>query len=439
MTSFAKPAGFIRRGINAISGACFNRRPDRLTPFEINSYHLSNGINVHFADRGDSPLTTAVVRINSTGILFDPPGKDGLSHMIEHLVARKLERSTTTFDSAYTAPDHTAYRLFSTARAFLSDISTFVDGIISPGFYEKSLHRERSTIDMEEKGVFRFGSNEELTLLLGSNFTRLSVGNSDIRGGFTLSDVKSFHSSSYSGDNIEIFISGPANHGSLLRVFERIPSNGCTAAQPAATRTPICLINYSSGGIFLFRSAPIDATIQKSTLLSFSLGNKYYSFLRLKERLERASTYLCGAYIKTAGDSNVIFSYLQYRQNGSINTPHKFVSHMYDQLSANFPEYLNRINMNKQAHYWELARLKTLSEPFLSPAVIGLDEAIRSTTKEELVKYAETAFIPSQIGVKAFTNEDAEIRDFFRENAPWGSNVLVIGHPWQDVTAQYIK
>jgi predicted Zn-dependent peptidase len=141
-----------------------------------------------------------VVRVGSG---FDPPGKDGLAHLLEHVVAMArtgdgslLEdvQAAGGFMNAYTSVDATIYALDAPSRAFPGLAARLVSAITSPRLDAGEIEREQDVI-LSERGR-RGGA---IGLAEGALFKAPAsiLGTATTRDGITRADLADFFVARY--------------------------------------------------------------------------------------------------------------------------------------------------------------------------------------------------------------------------------------------------
>lgn len=158
------------------------------------------------------------------GSIQDPFGKEGLSHLVEHLMFKhhnmmhRLE--SIGHWNASTTHEHTMYYVHTTSKHWQVAINTMFELISSlPDLTEKQLKNEVSII-LHEKAEFTIGSTSsfriEPIILDGTEYSRSIIGSQHSLGNIQLSDIKS-HFNTFYQTGFAFIASG----GSTTRLIQR--------------------------------------------------------------------------------------------------------------------------------------------------------------------------------------------------------------------------
>ncbi len=209
----------------------------------FHEFVLENGLRV-IAKQSKGKQLSASLHIKS-GAMKDPKGKDGLAHLLEHLVCDKTQEfGDKVFKiaaingggfNASTSKTETKYMIGLPAEKLslgLRILSAFMRKL---KVTEDELKSEKNIIDkemaMHKSNPAWQADNEENKILFGENslLSKDLIGNKESLESITLSDLESFHNQEYCPNNAILELSGNFNISDLKRQLEEhfagLPAN----------------------------------------------------------------------------------------------------------------------------------------------------------------------------------------------------------------------
>ncbi|WP_375754290.1 M16 family metallopeptidase [Corallococcus exercitus] len=180
----------------------------------------------------DTASLRVVVR---SGASHDPPGKEGLAHLVEHLVFHgsqdlpglelraRVEAAGGTLN-AHTVSHATVYMLDAPAAAFVPlarDMLRMVTSPMLPG--GKRLERELGIIQTESTYHFKdslLGSQIEGALFSSVSAAYALIGSRNSRGRIAREDVLKFYASEYLTSNISLVFTGAVAEAEARRLVD---------------------------------------------------------------------------------------------------------------------------------------------------------------------------------------------------------------------------
>jgi zinc protease len=215
-------------------------RPAAVQPqvqFRMRDFHLRSGLRVIVEEDHSAPVV-GVVSVVGAGSTSDPPGKEGLAHLVEHLTFRaKPSADRAAWDlfdqagaadlNAMTGFDATTYYEFG-ARDVLVDLLT-LEGLrlIDPlaRLDPKTFDRERDVVrnELREKGETRLIGAVWAALLKATfpgahPYARPPVGTHESLSALTLDDARAFVKQHYRPSNVTLLVIGDVK----LETFEKV-------------------------------------------------------------------------------------------------------------------------------------------------------------------------------------------------------------------------
>lgn len=200
---------------------------------ELQDYNFPSGLRVVFQEDHTQPIVS-ITSVNDRGSTSDPPGKEGIAHVVEHLWFRshQLQADGTAFPkiwdlleemggviNAFTADDLTVYMTVAPVEklpVLLSFEGMRMSGAVT-GVSADVLTVEREVIRNELR--FRYENN--IGAVFGQVFTRLfpqshpygrtayaGIGNNDSLNAISIEDVQQFVKENYGPDKTTIFVVG---------------------------------------------------------------------------------------------------------------------------------------------------------------------------------------------------------------------------------------
>jgi predicted Zn-dependent peptidase len=162
--------------------------------------------------------TTALRLVVRAGSAHDPAGREGLAHLLEHLLAQGRDgqliqegRAEGADLNAFTSRDMTRYHLDAPAGAFLSLAERFLRGITSPRLEARALQRERAVVESED-AYSSHGPNAhvmvENAVFRGRPREGSPIGRQASRGQISRDDLLAFFQRAYTTRNATLVVAG---------------------------------------------------------------------------------------------------------------------------------------------------------------------------------------------------------------------------------------
>jgi zinc protease len=175
--------------------------------------------------------TVSLRYVVRAGAAHDPPGREGLAHVLEHVLAQGRDgallpaaRAAGAELNAFTSRDATWYVLDAPADRFPSLAERLLRSITDPRFPAHAVQRERGVIDSEE-GYRRRGPDgrqlvEEAIFAHGPTEAGI-IGDSSARLRIEPTDLASFFRSAYTTLATTIILTGAIEPGAAHALVER--------------------------------------------------------------------------------------------------------------------------------------------------------------------------------------------------------------------------
>lgn len=211
---------------------------------EVKEYKLNNGIKAVIVEEHKAPVATFQIWYR-VGSRYEPAGKSGISHLVEHMMFKgtprygpsqlsRIVQKNGGSDNAYTTRDYTVYfELFSSDRIFLAlDLES--DRMRNLLMDPKEVHSERDVV-MEERRL-RYEDDPQNSLfeeVVAAAFKvhpyqRPVIGWMSDVCSLERDDLYRYYRRYYSPRNAFIVIVGDVNSGEMIEkvkaYFEGIPS-----------------------------------------------------------------------------------------------------------------------------------------------------------------------------------------------------------------------
>lgn len=189
-------------------------------PYEPEIFRMPDGLEVALVRTpgGSKVSVRVVVRV---GAAQDPFGKDGLAHLLEHLVlssaygespeqARDRWRAHGLQVSSFTAPDLTSYILDGPREGWAEHAGRFLDAVTNPALSFSNLATELGVVDSE--AVF-FNSRTlmwatDLVLFPGNKGREPVLGSKSTRQSITTRDLMDLYGKYYVPPNSTVIVVG---------------------------------------------------------------------------------------------------------------------------------------------------------------------------------------------------------------------------------------
>ncbi len=255
-------------------------------------YCLPSGLHVVYHQRPDDVVATVTTVVGAGGAQ-DPPGKEGLAHLVEHLwfrseqadglAVRSLERETGAYANARTTPDETVYTthsMMATLRALLAlegaRLTTPLSGVTEDVF---AIEREvvRSELRQRLENSDQIGTFGLYPRLFPGDhpYGRPIAGTHASLDAISLADARAFVDTHYRPDRTTLLVTAalPPDRFAVLLASELPPSllagDVACEPQPSTARAPAQPL-----GDAMIRSAVTDpfVVLGWSVPGGFSLG-----------------------------------------------------------------------------------------------------------------------------------------------------------------------
>jgi zinc protease len=228
--------------------------PVSTVQFRMRDFHLRSGLRIVVEEDHSAPIL-GVVNVVGVGSTSDPPGKEGLAHLVEHLTFRAKPAPGRTmwslFDqaggadvNAFTGWDATVYRELG-PRDLLVDLLT-LEGlrIVDPlaGLDEATFATERDVVRnaLRQRGETAvvgsaLAAIQKATFPPGHPYARPVIGTHESLSAITLDDARAFVKKHYRPSNMTILVIGDVD----LAAFDKVLAASISPALNAPTSDPI--------------------------------------------------------------------------------------------------------------------------------------------------------------------------------------------------------
>jgi zinc protease len=185
-------------------------------------YCLDSGLQVVVQPFPGHPIIHATTVIDA-GSAFDPTGKEGLAHLVEHLYfrsgapgVRAQVEALGGFSNAYTTHDEVVYEITVPAGSF-STLMTLEERLLSApvtGVSEALFQAERAVVTSElrqnydHRGIGGVQAVVEALFPDGDPYRRPIIGTEASLAGLTLSDATQFGATNYRSERATLVLSG---------------------------------------------------------------------------------------------------------------------------------------------------------------------------------------------------------------------------------------
>lgn len=199
-----------------------------LKPYTLEAvdFPLPSGLRILFQEDHSEPTVyvTALVGVGSTA---EPPGKEGMAHLVEHLCFKarhgdkpevwdEIRQLGAANFNAFTTQEITQYLTPAPKEALIPLLEIEAQRMIDPveGVTEEELKSEREVVRnelrlrMENGGGAAFGLADEMLYPATHPYHRSVIGTHESLDNITLADVREFVKKWYRPDNITIVVTG---------------------------------------------------------------------------------------------------------------------------------------------------------------------------------------------------------------------------------------
>lgn len=254
----------------ALARCVGSRGPARVVNVEptvaLSERHLESGLQLLVDAARTSPLAGATFVVNAGGAA-DPPGKEGLAHLVEHLVFRSRHGDKPRVDSRLnaivadwnggTAHDWVYYSLFAPNAEFDEALALTFEMMVDPiaGISQVEFEHERSIVKAERgfRSEHFVGAVEQLLnealFAPGSAAARSVGGTQQSLETLTLADVESFADRYYRPERMTLYVALPPGRSEtdLMQAlppalsgaeFQRTRQRQAPSAPKSALRAP---------------------------------------------------------------------------------------------------------------------------------------------------------------------------------------------------------
>ncbi len=189
-------------------------------------HQLSNGLSVITAPmKGVESLT--VMLLANTGSRFEPIGKEGLAHFLEHMVFKGTKKYLTaqklaaTIDAlgadfnAFTSHEYAGYYVKAAAKHLSTAVDVLSDMLLQPTLNEEDIEREKGVI-VEEINMYHdqpashVGNLFARMVYQGSGLGHDIIGTKDSVTAIKSADFRAFLSQWYGLGNLVLVLAGKA-------------------------------------------------------------------------------------------------------------------------------------------------------------------------------------------------------------------------------------
>lgn len=199
---------------------------------QVEEFKTAGGLDVVLVRIPDAK-TTALNVVVRTGASQDPWKKDGLAHLLEHLVFhgtygqsgeafREVVDAKGAYVNAFTSPHNTRYILHAPSAAWLGLAEDYLDTITNPALTLSPLSIELGVIDVES--VFFAPASlywvAEVVLFPGNRGRMPVIGTYGTRRNATFEDIGDFYAQHYVPSNTTFVVVGDAERADVELLLE---------------------------------------------------------------------------------------------------------------------------------------------------------------------------------------------------------------------------
>lgn len=276
------------------------------------------------------------------GSRFDPPGKEGLAHFVEHVLMKRtkkipdkvkrlkyIERKGIRYNSL-TTKDPLFYFCIQESQETITAFDLLLEGFLNSLITERDVEKEKKVVidEIRKTGgssaspIWRL-ANEGLWT--GTGFEHKVLGSEKTVKRFSMVDVKEFQNSYYSLGNLSVVILSPRKYDlkQAESKLERLGKNEKTHLSKENNINPQKNILKKGKGktvhiaiSFLTKTHKTDEEIDSLRFIRSYLAGNWTSRLVQKLRIEKSFTYWVNGYIKDYPDAGFIrFIFSVQKQN----------------------------------------------------------------------------------------------------------------------------
>ncbi len=200
---------------------------------QVEEFETAAGLDVVLVRIPGAP-TTALNVVVRTGASQDPWKKNGLAHLLEHLVfhgtygqkgveLRDAVDAKGAYVNAFTSPEETTYVLRAPSGAWLSLAADYLDTITNPALSLTPLNIEQGVIDVEANFFSQLGLFwlAESVLFPGNRGSVPVIGTRGTRRNTTFQDITDFYAQHYVPRNTTFLVVGDAQREQVEMLLEQ--------------------------------------------------------------------------------------------------------------------------------------------------------------------------------------------------------------------------
>jgi len=194
---------------------------------EYRRFVLDNGLKVLLLSDPKLNKSSAALAVG-TGSLYDPPGRQGLAHFLEHMLFLGTEKypgesdygnylqSNGGYANAYTAEDRTNFHFEIRHEALAGALDRFAQFFIAPLFTPRFTEREMNAVNSEyqlrvENDLWR-GNQLDHTLSRPDHPAHhFAIGDRETLAGTTHDELLAYYQTHYSAANMTLAVMGAAS------------------------------------------------------------------------------------------------------------------------------------------------------------------------------------------------------------------------------------
>jgi len=231
--------------------------------FRLRDFRLRSGLRVLVEEDHTAPIV-GIVNVVGAGSTSDPPGKEGLAHLVEHLTFRAqatpgrtmwslFEQAGAGTINGHTSWDSTIYYEYG-PRDALADMLTLeglriLDPLARVDQAAFDVEREVVRNELRQTGETSvagavYGELQRMVFPAGDPYARGVVGTHESLSSLSLEDARAFVRTQYRPSDMTLLVIGDVPLDSIERIFEKTLSGSLNENQPGevaarpATRIP---------------------------------------------------------------------------------------------------------------------------------------------------------------------------------------------------------
>jgi predicted Zn-dependent peptidase len=326
---------------------------------------LPSGMRIVIEEDHSKPVVAVVAVINA-GAADDPPGKEGLAHLVEHLTfrakpdrkvqrANQLDFAGASSWNGSTTHDLTTYAVVGPKEALRNLLVIEGGRLLGPlaGLDQRAFDLEREVVknelaDRDEHGEPSAAQAALFAALYpeGHRYHRPAAGNASSVPGLTLADAQAFAQQHYVPTNVTLYVAGDLDLATIHELFGKtLPERFAVAPASGPVKPPERLSAEAPPVVDL--PAPRAPAIVKAPLaeptiyLAWSLPRNYAVSGALLRAI-RAAVEADRVWVSTASDIKSIRTTLVAGRDGSTlvcavalkegRTPEKSLERVLDQF-----------------------------------------------------------------------------------------------------------